>query len=85
MTDESAEIDASVRALSRVHSGATGALVELARLLPTVRLVVAVRNRPAPGETIAIPVIEADDGKMFLPCFGSESSFQRWTAPVPTA
>lgn len=63
MTEESAEIDAFVRALSRVHSGATGALVELARLLPTVRLVIAVRNLPSPGEPIAIPSIKTEDGK----------------------
>ena len=79
MTDESAEVEEFVRTLSRVHSGARGALVELARLLPKVRLVVAVRSRPVPGELIAIPVIKADDGKAFLPCFSSESSFLRWT------
>ena len=79
MTNESDGVEEFVRALSRVHSGASGALVELARLLPTVRLVVAVRNRPVPGESIAIPVIKADDGKMFLPCFSSESSFLRWS------
>jgi len=39
MTDESAEVEEFVRTLSRVHSGARGALVELARLLPKVRLV----------------------------------------------
>ena len=51
MTDDG--VDEFVRALSRVHSGATGALVELARLLPKVRLVVAVQGVPAPGASIA--------------------------------
>ncbi|MDP9274791.1 MAG: SseB family protein [Chloroflexota bacterium] len=80
MREDAHGVDEFVRALSRVHSGASGALVELARLLPNVRLVVAVRGRPAPGESIAIPVIKTDDGKMLLPCFSSESSFFRWSA-----
>ena len=73
------DVEAFTRALSRVHSGATGALVELAALLPRVRLVVAVTKRPAPGESIAIPVIKTDDGKMLVPCFSTESSFLRWS------
>jgi len=78
MTDNG--VDEFVRALSRVHSGATGALVELARLLPKVRLVVAVQGVPAPGASIAIPVIKTDDGKALLPCFSSESSLLLWSA-----
>ena len=78
MTDDG--VDEFVRALSRVHSGAIGALVELAELLRKVRLVVAVRNLPVPGEPIAIPVIKTDDGKALLPCFSSESSLLLWSA-----
>ncbi|HVD30387.1 MAG TPA: SseB family protein [Methylomirabilota bacterium] len=74
------DVEAFTRALSRVHSGASGAVVELAGLLQRVRLVVAVTGRPVPGESIAIPVIKTDDGKTLLPCFSSESSFLRWSA-----
>ena len=75
MTDDG--VDEFVRALSRVHSGAIGALVELAELLRKVRLVVAVRNLPVPGEPIAIPFIKTDDGRTLLTCFSTESNFLR--------
>jgi len=80
MSEDPAGVDTFVRALSRMHSGATGALVELASLLPKMRLVVGVRNLPAPGESIAIPFIRTDDGRTLLPCFSSEQSFLRWSA-----
>ena len=70
--------DEFARTLARVHYGSRKALVELADLLPRVKLIIAVDKLPSTGERVRATLLQEADGRTLFPVFSSQTTLRRW-------